>query len=273
MIKTISNIYRKKNENLKVSTDRKGGKLWFGHPPKLLKVEDLNACDVFFCGPGEKIKKSELIQGFTAGEYVHCAFYKGDGRVVDMIGSGIREQSLEEFLGCYSYIAVTQCPGSDEDREKQISYVERCQEKGLGYNKIGAALVPFKEYKNIKDAYSIIFGKPFRPREGAIKISEAKNLFCSEFILECFKAGDYIPDDNYYSSDLWSPNGLAEEGIFEFRGYMSEKGFEGVDAGDHFLEGNSWLLTEQGQKQQIELQEELKERVKEIIKQQNSSKM
>lgn len=245
-------IYRwigRKQDDLKRTTDRRYKGLWMGDAPELLTREELLAGDVLFCGQAKQNKRTELIQKTTDGVYVHCGIYVGDGRVVDSLGSGMRETSLEQFVADYTYITVTRSPGANKERsEKIVQFARRCVESRLRYNLLGAVLVPLLEYLNIRK-HHLLFWKAGKRRNKKPTWDKTtrRGFFCSEFVVQCYVECGYIDDDqSYYRMENWSPTGLAEEHVFEFRGFMATEGLKAVHPDDPYLAGNAWVLTPEG---------------------------
>lgn len=218
-------------------------------PPKILSGKDLEIGDVIFCGKSKSIKRTEIIQNTTDGAYVHCSVYVGRGDIVDLTSDGIRSIHFSDFINEYSYCAVTRCPSMNKHREKKlVSFIDKCLNEDVRYNYIGAALLPYREYFHIKKHYWLFFGKKYRKFKPRSKFLGKNRYFCSEFIVECFKACDSIrQNDSYFDSHMWSPSGLAEENIFHFEGYVSNAGFEAVSSDDPFIKGCDWVLTPEGQ--------------------------
>ncbi len=250
-------IIRAKQNRLKTSTDRRYQGIWMGPPPSIVNVENLRDGDVLFCGGALKDKVTDLIQNSTDGPYTHCGVYFGGGEVVDVVTSGIRKIELEKFISNYEYVTVTRCPGLDTSEEQL--YIERidnlkkfalsCINAKVKYDWENAALSPLREFKNIKFHYRVGISDKRESNH-----QEQDKYFCSQFVLACFKATGWIDEESsYFEPKSWTPTGLAEENIFQFIGFMSDKGLKGVSKFDPFLAGNSWALTDEGQ-------EELKER-------------
>lgn len=263
---------RKKQDNLKRRTDRRYEGLWMGPPPKLLDENELLPGDVIFCGQSKKDKATELIQNTTDGVYVHCAIYVGDGKIVDAVRSGVREIELRSFLSEYAYLAVTRPPGANPKRSNIIvDFARECVEREFRYNLWGAAFVPIREYFNVKSFHSL----DFRKRRGPKKISRAwlpkKSYFCSELVIECYVKCGYIGEDySYFRSSLWSPTGLAEEAVFQLKGFMSTGGLAAVDPLDPYIGGCDWVLTPRGRRQLEERQRRLEARARELNKAHNN---
>ncbi|WMI99980.1 YiiX/YebB-like N1pC/P60 family cysteine hydrolase [Pseudomonas chlororaphis subsp. aurantiaca] len=219
--------------------------------PELLNGQELLAGDVLFCGQPQDngCKLTEVIQNTTDGVYVHCGVYIGDGVVVDAVASGIREIPLEQFVSNYTYVAVTRCPGTNEKRSEAITqFAHRCV--GLRYNRRGAAMVPLREYLNIRWHYNLHKIRHERPFGKSQRIRAVGNgYFCSEFVVQCYIECGYIPgEERYYDARCWSPTGLAEDRFFELIGFMSDGGLEAVHPDDPYLAGNAWVLTPEGQR-------------------------
>lgn len=250
MKKLIYRWIRRKQDQLKRTTDRRYNGIWMGDAPELLNSQQLLAGDVLFCGqPRENgCKLTEVIQNTTDGVYVHCGIYIGDGAVVDAVAKGVREITLEQFVSNYTYIAVTRCPGTNEKRSKAITqFARRCV--GLRYNRLGAAMVPLREYLNIRWHYDLHnIGRERRFRKSQRTRAARNGYFCSEFVVQCYIECGYIPEgQGYYDAKCWSPTGLAEDRFFELIGFMSVGGLMAVHPGDPHISGSAWVLTPEGQ--------------------------
>jgi hypothetical protein len=249
MKRLIYSWIHRKQDALKRSTDRRFEGLWMGTAPELLLGQELLAGDVLFCGQAKRDKVTELIQNTTDGVYVHCGIYIGDGTVVDAVRSGVREIALEDFVSDYSYVSVTRCPGSNQQRSELIvEFARTCARSGLRYNHIGAALAPLREYFNIRKQYSLNRKKHRRTYGGRNQADPSqKKYFCSEFVVQCYIECGYIAEEeDYYQTAFWTPTGLAEENIFQLVGFMSNTGLTTVDPKDPHLNGCSWVLTPEG---------------------------
>lgn len=245
MINTLIYPYvRKKKDSLKRHIDVRGGMVWIGPPPSILAQKDLEVGDVLFCGSAEDGKATTLIQNLTDGSYVHCGVYIGEGMVADITRVGAREISFQSFYKDYSYLAVARCPGINQTRQRAIvRYAKLCVKKVVKYNWIGAALLPLNEYFYIKAQYSILFNQRYSPPRYSKKFITKYRMFCSEFIVQCYKASGYLMKrDPYTIPHKCSPTWLAESNIFELVGYMSSSGLTGVDDRDPFLGGCSYVL-------------------------------
>jgi hypothetical protein len=66
-------------------------------------------------------------------------------------------------------------------------------------------------------------------------------------VIEAYIDCGYVcRDDAFIVSNRLTPNGLAEENIFEFIGYMSIHDWKGISPNDHYLAGAAWVLTKEG---------------------------
>ncbi|WP_294000554.1 hypothetical protein [Sphaerotilus sp.] len=246
-------------EKWKWRRGRKYHGIWTGPPPKLLTEHDLLCGDVFFCGGTSHGKLSRLIRNASSGSYIHCALYIGNGLVVDVDGKGIRETLINDFIKKYSYIAVTRCPGNEHSktqRKRILNFARVSLAGGIsGYNRLGAALSPFRELFDLKNLETLW---KITSRAKRTQIPPSKQSFCSEFIIEAYVACGYIPrDDPFLSASRRTPSGLAEENIFHPLGYISKTGWDGIGRDDHFIGGCAWVLSREGRerlaKQQLEM--------------------
>lgn len=264
---------RVKQHKLKENTDKRYEGLWMGPPPCIVQLRELNIGDVFFCGGTLEDKVSDVIQNVSGGTYTHCGVYLGEDKVVDVVSEGIRKIDLHDFLGRYEYIAVTRSPGLDPSLgqltnlriKKLINFVRKCIESDVKYNWRGAVFSPMREYKNIENSCRI----------GSRDTKEVSHkfrgkYFCSEFILACFKATGWMDQNSsYFDGKNWTPTGLSDENIFQFVGYMSNKGLDGVSRSDPFIANNPWVLTESGQEYLKRRQRDFEKRIEALKKKDN----
>ncbi|WP_305816207.1 hypothetical protein [Photobacterium leiognathi] len=243
--KMISNKIHTKQDKLKRKTDRRFDGIMIGTPPPLLSEKDLKVGDVLFCSKSNDDKMSNLIQKTTDGPYTHCAIYFGNNTIVHMTTRGIKApNNISDFISEYTYIAVTRCPGLKNPdfelypifKKKLIDFIQSNLDKKVKYNIVGAGLSPLREYKNISKHYA-----QNQQQKNKVKDVDKKSYFCSEFILDCFKATEYIDKDHsYWKADNWTPTGLAEENIFDLVGFMSNNGLHAVSSQDPHLMGYSY---------------------------------
>lgn len=243
---------RKSQDKLKRKTLRRYIGLDLGIAEMICRESDLQVGDVILCAFSDNYKNTYLISNSSDGVYVHCALYVGNGMIVDMVSPTIREISLYELSQDYRYLSVVRCYGINELRQaKIIEFAQSCLAKKVPYNNFGALLSPLKEYFNYKVNYENQLNNKCNQKQ-------KNRLFCSEFILECYKHCDYIQEDSWMcESEKWTPNGLAEDcGIFEFIGYLDNKidtpVFKLVDENDPFIAGNKSFLNDAGQKRRAQ---------------------
>lgn len=236
-------------ERWKWRQERKIRGLWLGSAPILLSTSELMAGDVLFCGSLNGKKIGNTIRIATAGEYVHCALYIGQGRVVDVVLSGARSMRIEEFIQQYSYVAVTRCPGNEENSDRRHKLMEfgksisATDAKRVRYNFIGAGLVIFRELSDLKKL-DFLWQKRIQPQPIRKPV---ERMFCSELVINAYINCGYISqNDLFIQSGRRTPNGLAEENIFDFIGYMSIDGWTAISKNDHFLSGCGWVITQEG---------------------------
>jgi len=203
--------------------------------PQLISENDLIVGDVIFCyqSPSDGNLKGKVktltIQKFTEGIYVHCGVYIGNGRVSDSADGFVRIVEIKTFIKDYTYLVICRCQHlNDERKEKIVAYAVKCKNSKIQYDLNGALSLP----KNRKKHRKHIWGK--HPKPEALKKNE-ENVFCSEFVINCFKASGYIEWDNkIYISHMWSPTDLAHDKLLRFEGYISKNGLESIHPDDIF---------------------------------------
>ncbi|KMV28322.1 hypothetical protein AB733_24415 [Photobacterium swingsii] len=212
-----------------------GLKLFGSDYPQIITCDKIKPGDVLFCYQDPKSesffnkKKTKLIQSKTKGIYVHCGIYLGNDLVADAAGKFVRTIKLNEFIDSYSYIVVSRCEYVKEDKiTKMIAYAYNCVENKIEYDLGGAINLPKKRMEHRR----FIWGNKPKPN------IEKKNdkMFCSEFVLNCFKASGYISkDDKTYVAHMWSPTDLAHDDLLSFQGYIAINGIESIHRDDIFL--------------------------------------
>lgn len=241
-------LIEEKQDEFKQKIDRRFEGIPIGPRPPMLSFDDttndLMVGDILFCSTTQDEKMGELIQKVTDGPYTHCAIYSGDGWVVHMTLQGIHKCRLSEFVPCFTYVAVARCPGLSDPN--YILYAQRvkdlkafiCHHLNLKttYNHNGAKLSPIREHLNLKKHHTSV-----QPIKNDFGFSDKDNYFCSEFIIDCFKATGWIqPTDSYFAANKWTPNGLAEENIFHLTGFMSNDGENAISNKDPHLMGTPY---------------------------------
>lgn len=258
---------REKQDTLKRITHRRYHGAWLGTSSIICEESQLQIGDVILCSSSVNSKNTYLISNASDGVYVHCAIYVGGGMIVDMVVPKIRKISLYELSQDYRYLTVVRCFGINEERQgKIIEFANFCLDKQVGYNYVGAVLSPLKEYRNYLYHYMKQTGDSYDPKYTTKSITR---LFCSEFIVECYKHAGYVQNDSkMFKSDKWTPTGLAEENsIFKFIGYLDLSVLRFVDPSDPYLAGNGWVLTDEGQKNLAKRKIEFDKHIK-VLKQQ-----
>lgn len=251
----ISKFARRKKSILKEYAGIRGKQTtWWRELPRLVTPDDLEVGDVVFCGKDYTDKPASLIQNLTDGPYVHCGIYIGSAQVIHVGRKGTECTGLDEFQMRYSYLAFARFPGMTlYTKRAVVRYAKLCFRMDVRYNWIGALLLPITEYFYMKFRFAIPAGlfiplpikKPFITRG---------RLFCSEFLVQCYKAcGCISKQDPFSISHYFSPTLLAEEHSFELVGYMALRGLSAVEKDDPFLEGCSYALEKAIERQGIYL--------------------
>lgn len=221
----------------KVITDRRyAGILMDFSQPRFLKATEIEPADVLFCAFSEKGLMHRIISHGSSGDYVHVAIYTGDGIVTEAVQKGVVEETLENLVTRYPYIAVCRCPGTKNNGvpdliNKVIGYCKQHTEIKTPYNTWGALKAPFLELKELRNPR--YFTKP--PSSITAKKISDRSFFCSEFVVEAFIYGGYI-DKGHMNSSRYSPSSLAEEHVFNLVGYLGSS-----DLAKHILTHDYYL--------------------------------
>lgn len=222
----------------KCRADRRYAGLLMGlAQPVFLVDSELAPADVFFCAVGENDLVRRIISYGSSGDYVHVAVYIGDGKVVEAIKGGVVEDTLDKLIARYPYVAVGRCPGARPSglpklSEKVVEFCERHAVAKTPYNGLGAVKSPLLELRELRNQN--------RTKRPVLPVAQSKpksSFFCSEFVIEAFIYGGYIPEGAMNSSG-YSPTALAEDAIFELVGYLGSPDMAlRIRSHDYFLTG------------------------------------
>ena len=186
-------------------------------PPSMLGRNELKEADVLFCCGSRRLLSWRLISYGSSGNYVHTAIYLGDGKVAESTTNGVQEADLAHVVDRYAYIAVARCPGVSDIPDLQSKVLMFCRrhiDSMTRYSFVGAALSPMLELVEL-------IRLRFSARSIGVRSSRnANRTFCSQFVLDAFIAGGYIPED-YSGNGARSPTALAEDNWLELKGYLS----------------------------------------------------
>lgn len=77
--------------------------------PLFLTTAELSIGDVLFCAFNEEGLIHRIISHGSSGDYVHIAIYTGHGKATEVVQKGGVEETLENVLSRYPYVAVCRC--------------------------------------------------------------------------------------------------------------------------------------------------------------------
>ena len=225
----------------KLVTDKRyAGILMDFSQPRFLKATELEPADVLFCAFSETGLVHRIISHGSSGDYVHVAIFTGDGKVTEAIQQGVVEETLENFITRYPYIAVCRCPGRKNSGVPDLSmmvigFCKQHAEIKTPYNSWGAFKAPLLELRGLRNPR--FWTEP--TSSNPAKKRSRRSFFCSEFVIEAFICGGYI-DKEHMNSSRYSPSALAEEHIFNLVGYLGSSDLaKHILTHDYYL-GSAW---------------------------------
>lgn len=131
------------------------------------------------------------IQISTLAPVSHAALYVGDGRVIDAVGSGVRELSLTEFVSESSAVVAFRHPQITAEHQPAMLAFLR-QQLGQPYNHTGIALqAPFTLQRRVCELP--VLPGPLRDiclrGIAMVQLGLGPNdrFFCSQLVLEAYK--------------------------------------------------------------------------------------
>ncbi len=160
---------------------------------KLVAGKDLKAGDVLL-STGTSTAAAVIMAG-TGSIYTHAALYVGNGRVVEAVGKGVREVSLEDYLKDTGSAMVVRVPGlGDADREGIAAFARR--QVGKAYNMEGA----------------IASARPDALKWIGSQATERSSYYCSQLVTTAYKS---VGKDLFHTIDQ-TPGDLAERATSNF---------------------------------------------------------
>jgi cell wall-associated NlpC family hydrolase len=132
------------------------------------------------------------IRAISLSPVSHAALYVGNGQIIEAVGSGVRQRTIQEFIAEEATIAAFRHPKMDGI---QAALIQKFAEKHVGtkYNTAGIVLqAPF----TLQRKFCELPIMPALVRDACVRGSAAITLgpvpndqfFCSQFVLEAYKA-------------------------------------------------------------------------------------
>lgn len=121
----------------------------------------------------------------------HAALYAGDGQVVEAVGEGVRQRSLEEVLAEESVVVAFRHPGVDEQSAARLRSFA-LGKVGTRYSHVGVMLhAPFALQRRLCELPLVPSGvRDFCVRGVAtIQLGASSNerFFCSQLVMEAYR--------------------------------------------------------------------------------------
>ena len=124
---------------------------------------------------------SRLIRLGTVSPVSHVMLYVGDGKVIEAVGSGVREVTLEAAIGDAILAVAYRHPQLDAPRAAAVVAHARSR-IGHPYNIAGAAFQGYRILNPLPAAVIEAIG-----RRLGVEAGQAGAVYCSELVLECFE--------------------------------------------------------------------------------------
>jgi cell wall-associated NlpC family hydrolase len=132
------------------------------------------------------------IRAITLSPVSHAALYVGKGQIIEAVGSGVSQRSVQDFIAAEATIVAFRHPKLDG---VQAALIQKFAEKHVGtkYNTAGIVLqAPFTLERKLCELPIL----PAAARDACIRGVAAIQLgpvpnnqfFCSQFVLEAYKA-------------------------------------------------------------------------------------
>jgi len=158
---------------------------------KIISQKDLRIGDIMLTTG--RSATSVIIGATTRSVYTHAALYIGNGRVVEAVGEGVREVSLEDYLKENGEAMIVRPQElSDSQQQKLVDFAR--SQVGKGYDKAGAiASARFDWTKN-----ALINSDPNR-----------NSYYCSNLVTSAYKS---IGKELFHSLEQ-TPGDLADRAV------------------------------------------------------------
>jgi len=124
---------------------------------------------------------SRIIRVGTISPVSHTMLYVGDGRVIEAVGSGVREITLAAAIDDAILAVAYRHPQLDATRAAAVVAHARSR-VGNPYNVAGVAFQGYRILNPLPAAVISVIG-----RRLGVEVGQAGAVYCSELVLECFE--------------------------------------------------------------------------------------
>ena len=124
---------------------------------------------------------SRIIRLGTLSPVSHVMLYVGDGKVIEAVGSGVRETTLAAAIDDSILAVAYRHPQVDATRAAAIVAHARSR-VGNPYNVAGVAFQGYRILNPLPGAVIEVIG-----RRLGVEVGQAGAVYCSELVLECFE--------------------------------------------------------------------------------------
>lgn len=176
------------------------------------KIEDLKFGDILLCNGNTKYI-SNKIKKATSSNYTHAAIYVGNKKIAhSTMAKGVHIDDLDNLINGSLYIGILRQKDiwSENRINKLNNFIEKLSNSKLSnYNFNGVI-----NFKTNKSKYNLSIDSLLDEyfKSGKRENKEDK-FFCSQFIMECLCAVDYLSDSVLiaYGSHVTSPSDLINQ--------------------------------------------------------------
>lgn len=176
------------------------------------EIKDLEFSDILLCSGNTKYI-SDKIKKETSSNYTHAAIYIGNKEIAhSTMAKGVHTDDIQNLIEGSNYIAIL--------RQKDLWSYNRCVKLKAFISKSSSKSLSNYNFKGIKD-----FKKNKLKHianntneldeyfESGIRSNKTDKFYCSQFIMECLCAIEYLDDSVLvaYGSHVVSPSDLINQ--------------------------------------------------------------
>lgn len=176
------------------------------------EIKDLEFGDILLCSGNTKYI-SDKIKKETSSNYTHAAIYIGNEEIAhSTMAKGVHTDDIQNLIKGSNYIAILRQKDvwSNNRCIKLKKFISDVSSKRLSnYNFEG-----IKNFKKNKIKHTISVSNDLEKYfESRVRINKTDKFYCSQFIMECLCAIDYLDDSILvaYGSDVVSPSDLINQ--------------------------------------------------------------
>jgi hypothetical protein len=133
---------------------------------------------------GHAISILQFLNGTGFSKYEHVALCVGDGRIIEMLGNGIQEASLDKYRGVSHRWSTNLIPLTDQERNEIVLAGRRYLAQRIGYSWFDYAALVLRRF-HIPAPHLKAY------------VESTGHMICSQFVAACYLDGGHPLYDHW----------------------------------------------------------------------------